>query len=290
MAEIDEPITDQMLVADGERVASGSFYANVAYEQTDIKARHNKKFIVGYADGHVELTSTYPMLVDPAISVTDLVLWFDASNAGSITKDGSNKVSAWNSFTSIGNATQGTAASQPVYTAAVADLNNQPALLFDGADDGLLTANVTSAWTTPEATMFVVFRPTADVRFNLIHQMNAYGDEYARNSDGNCYWGWFRTARIDGYPAINSVPDDAKCMITVVSGTGANSYTGYVNGVSAGARNPLWVTPDTFNIAGYGNNAGRFAGYIAEIIMYKKALDDGKRQEVESYLKSKYGL
>jgi hypothetical protein len=54
--------------------------------------------------------------------------WFDANNAGSITKDGSNNVSQWNDLSGNGrNATQATVGNEFVYTTGT--LNSLPCLL-----------------------------------------------------------------------------------------------------------------------------------------------------------------
>ncbi|MEI6519537.1 MAG: prepilin-type N-terminal cleavage/methylation domain-containing protein [bacterium] len=220
--------TNVGITADGlNKSSANSADKNIGYTRDDLDAkRHSNSLIVSYADGHVTSTNAAPFPGDAPPVQTGMAIWVRAGN--SVTKDGSNKVSAWGDLSlNALSATQATAASQPVYTPSVADLNGQPAILFDGVDDALTTPSMGPYWTAKAGTMFVVFRPTNDTRYELIHDLNAYGDSYTRNSDGNNYWGFMRgTARIETYPAQNAVPFDAPCVIAAVSSPTA--YQGFI--------------------------------------------------------------
>ena len=75
----------------------------------------------------------------PANLGGNLLGWWDASRAETITLV-SNAVSQWNDISGLGNhLTQGTAGKRPAYSSFA----GRPAVVLDGTDDTLLTTNVT---------------------------------------------------------------------------------------------------------------------------------------------------
>ncbi len=104
---------------------------------------------------------------------------------------------------------------------------------------------------------------------------------------------WFRSDATAQYPP-DSLPYNTPMCLTLVSGS--NSYTAYHNGVPwppypGGVH---WLTPSQFYLGGspHGNSNSitSYRGYIAEVIVYNKALPDADRRGIEQYLMTKYRL
>lgn len=97
------------------------------------------------------------------------VLWLDANDLSTITKDGANRVSQWDDKSGNGyHAVQGTELNQPIYTSS--KIGIRPALDFDGPNQWMLSSyNI-----TPEHHFFVVYIHDA-VPFNNI-SMGIFGN------------------------------------------------------------------------------------------------------------------
>lgn len=86
---------------------------------------------VGVGITDIPVTEGGEAVLDPA-SISGIIMNLDAQDLASITKDGSNRVSAWNDLS--GNdlhALQANPTFQPLYSAT--GLNGKPALIFDGS-------------------------------------------------------------------------------------------------------------------------------------------------------------
>ena len=93
LGELPDPTSDCFLTGDGFHVAnagqfptSGPTLDNIAYVAADIDKRHGGKMIIGYADGHVELTGTVPsdLSGNPA-PVGTTIDCFSGLSAGAVT-------------------------------------------------------------------------------------------------------------------------------------------------------------------------------------------------------------
>ncbi|MBX9670816.1 MAG: chitobiase/beta-hexosaminidase C-terminal domain-containing protein, partial [Candidatus Obscuribacterales bacterium] len=94
----------------------------------------------------------------PLTDPSSLVLWLKADNANSITKNGSNDVSAWNDVSGSNNhATQSTGASQPNYVSSA--VNGLPAITFNGTSDWLQLPSGMADFTNGMS-IFLVVNPT----------------------------------------------------------------------------------------------------------------------------------
>lgn len=223
------------------------------------------------------------------LSITNCELWLDASNAGSITKDGSNLVSQIDDLSGNGrNFSQATGTKQPTYTASA--INGRSALLFDGTDDKL-SGNTGSNRST--FTIAMVLKSSRQRRFDTPYD----------SSDG-------------------TTGD-----ITFETGAGNNTMEAYVTSVgAAGTTSGTWSTSTTFStfltyngttMTGYINNAGSGSGstssrtlkaacsiggdngttgffywkdYIAEVVLYSKVLDSTERSNLQAYFAAKWGI
>src|SRR5579885_2313968 len=90
-------------------------------------------FILGA--GEVTAQSYYP----GGLGNTNLVLWLNAGQTSSITKNGANKVAAWSDLSGNGyDFTQSTTGNKPVYS-ATGGPNGLPALTFDASSSQYLS-------------------------------------------------------------------------------------------------------------------------------------------------------
>ena len=72
-------------------------------------------------------------------NISGLIMWFDASNTGSITKDGSNNVSQWNDLSGSGNYGSASRSARPVLQAAAQ--NGLNTIRFTSANSQYLALN-----------------------------------------------------------------------------------------------------------------------------------------------------
>ena len=104
---------------------------------------------------------------------------------------------------------------------------------------------------------------------------------------------WFRRTAAIQYPP-NDVPWNTPTLWTVVSSD--NRYIVYQKGVpwQEYIGGPDWLAPDRLTIGGttHGATANQrsFDGYIGEIIIFRRVLNDNEREKVERYLMVKFDL
>lgn len=297
LGDIKAPDTTPVITDVKTSVEDGIIYGGQEWDR-----RHSKKGIVAYADGHVENTTT--LTIVPLNSSA----WFTGASA---TLNGST-VSSWGDTS--GNqmhATQGTASWQP--TIIQNAVNKQPALRFDGSDDGFALPASLSKDFSKGFTMFVVAKVTT------LSQYGNFFFEFAEkpgkemvtlgggdDADGaELYW--------QHYNGQWSVPGG----YGIVGSSGAlvaNSYHTYgvvLNtnqalymyrdrtrlGTTGGIYAPVLPYDRPFNsIAGNVNtqgtavNYGKFNGEMAEMVMYPRALESREIESILWYLSDKYAL
>jgi hypothetical protein len=214
-------------------------------------------------------------------TVSGLAVWFEA-DAGVLTNS-SGAVTNWLDQSGNGrNATQTTTSDQPTYVASA--LNGKPVIRFDGVNDKLVTANLSSAFPTA-ATLFVVATISNDTAYDIYYNATA-GDSYWRHAgSGLSFPAMFRTTRIDSYCAM---PTNGTIMCTVKSSSG--NWEMRTNGVSAGVvSSGSYSSGGIHTIAG-GATGGALQGDIAEVLIYNHILNSSEESAVGGYLARKYGL
>jgi hypothetical protein len=218
-----------------------------------------------------------------------LALWLDAKQITGVATG--TPLLWWPDFS--GNhrhPTQVTAGSRPTYQSAA--INGQPGVRFDGVDDYLtLSGNVVTG--AQARTVFVVGRPTVVGNKGFIdlgHGGTVGGafmltSEYAvRVSGGNAIFGPAATA---GTPAL---------YVVQLNGTTTATINAWQNGAPRNVTSSTNVTIATTGPGIVGGWAAvpvaatSYAGDIAEIVVYDRALSLTERQNLEQYLTAKYGL
>lgn len=235
---------------------------------------------------------------------SDNVLWLRANSGTSTTTNGS-PINAWNDQSGNTNhAAQGVAAQQPLFQSSV--INGQPTLLFDnaaaGSNDELIVPDNDNLDNTNGLTILSVFRP-----LNLNGNARAIVSKRVGFNSSQSYSVFFLTAN-----NMNIDIDQGNNRFTSVTAF-ANS-TNYVSSLlydgtlAAGSRARLFVnggldvtaTEASATIPNYASNLtigslnvgdGRaFGGHIAEVIIYRRTLNEAERIITNNYLSAKYNI
>jgi len=214
---------------------------------------------------------------DPAWQNNALLLWLKA-DAG-VTKDGSNKVSAWADQSTYGYvATQGTATYQPQFNST--GLNGQPTIALPGSGQHMLIAS----GPVGQQTLLIVYQDTSTKTW-VTPVGTAYNGKgsYHGHSDGSQLFNTSYTdpATINGGNYRNGV-DIGKGLTTPRPGSWALDVH-----VATAALTQAVTT------IGADHNFGtsrEISGGIAEILLYDRALDLAEINQVGHYLEQKYGL
>lgn len=218
-----------------------------------------------------------PPPFDPS-TIAGLKLWVKADAGTSTTTDGV-AVSQWNDQSSSAwHLTQGTGANQPLYKTAIQ--NSLPGILFDGSNDSMVNTSVSVA--QPD-TIFIVCKNTesggvlralfdgATTRQHIYRQTDDAMHVYASNDNTTTFT--FGT-------------------------TNAHQISLVLNGASSG----LWVDAAAFAVGNPGANSlvsfllgtnsvasSWWKGYVFEFLIYNSSLSTTDRQNVEAYLKTRWG-
>jgi len=229
-----------------------------------------------------------------------LVVWLDAG-AGVIV-DENGAVSAWNDQSGNGNnATQATAASQPLLVAN--QLNGNSVLRFDGANDILQVLNPSALSNMEGFTMFLVgkYRSTAG------DQIMFAGSNANTYSSGNQYF-WYSSMAAVNDISLNLGSGDSSILMGPVDtnyntygmtftweGSGNPNTTAWINGNTAqGTSNYSSLSIGSGGRLDIGalihGSTMYYAGAvdIAEIRIYDTALSESEQALVQAELNSKY--
>jgi prepilin-type N-terminal cleavage/methylation domain-containing protein/prepilin-type processing-associated H-X9-DG protein len=265
-----------LLLADGQNLTGAT--ANTATNPGDLDYRHGGKTIIGYVDGHTEVTANVPFPF-----IRGLTCWLKA-DAG-ITLNGTT-VSGWADQSEKGYNAQATVGNQPVVTDGA--LNGFPVLTFDGTQDA-----------------------TGD--FMLIpNTFNIASAVLVLNFDGAAF------SSYPGALCNNYVPGEvnifrAESGTLLRSNGGSDNGDGicgnnvYVNGVKTKDFGPTLKTYKTLagtyafgttrNFQGVrifrdgsSGTTRNWKGGLAEMALYSNVISETDRKTIERYMKTKYAL
>ena len=244
-------------------------------------------------------------------SVSDLILWLDASDAGTVTEAGGS-ISAWaNKAPGSSNVVTSTPSDQPQWV-TWPENGNANAIRFDGSGDAL--RDLAFGETAQEVTIFIVAAPRVnDGLFQAFLSANQAGqvdwitgftiDQTVQASSefdrinfegpkrsvpggGDFFDGSypFRSAHVLHLGLRNSTSD-----LRVDGAIVGTQVTKMMNPIAmdqirVGAR--YWVNPSTDTPF----ERSYFDGDIAEVLLYSRALSEGESALVESYLFDKYEI
>ncbi|MDD5707722.1 MAG: autotransporter-associated beta strand repeat-containing protein, partial [Kiritimatiellae bacterium] len=226
----------------------------------------------------------------PTTPVTNnLLAWFDAADASTITKDGGNLVSAWASKGSYTGSATASGSARPVFVTGA--VNGRPAIRFDGTLQGLTNAGILTAanFANSNASLFVVWTPNNDTDYDVLCTDGNSSQYWRWAGGGYGYWALFRSAR---WPTLTTPTNGTHMFRLVTSSTGSPYvYRIWVDGAfvdlpwTAGPAE--WRFMPDLRI-GYGRTDIRLNGTMSEVLIYNSALSDTDRATVEAYLNNKW--
>ena len=240
------------------------------------------------------LVAATPVTAAPPVT-SGLVLHLDAGDAGSVTRDGANRVSQWADLSGIGNhATQVDPGKRPTYKTDI--LNGKPVIRFDGAYDYLAVPD-DSRLEPSDTNLFMIAVPAAwtATASCFLAKRTAFGNGYMLiqvESTGALWFDWGGSSGANRWvttyaPAL----DTAGIMNMSRDISGRYLYIdGELEDVTATSGNSGLVPTSSDLVIGRDSLADQyhFNGDIAEILIYNRTLSDAERQEVEQYLGRKW--
>jgi hypothetical protein len=238
--------------------------------------------------------NTFVTTATSVFPLTGLRLWLKADQGVTQT---SGAVSRWADQSGNGiDASQATAGSQPALVNSA--INGKPALAFDGANDFLTFTLPVNGLTAMTLVLVSSNTVNADGSGNGVSNAPLFWNETSG-------WGTvhlspfqsrvkfrFGTGQSNNLPHyIRPVPVGANYGRAMAIKNGANERL-FVDGqqvLDLGGKLPTLVgISNTGNLGrGYNDNT-YFAGRIAEVLVYDRALSDAERQQVDEYLSTKY--
>lgn len=217
-------------------------------------------------------------------------LWLDAADLNSITKDGSNNVSQWTDKFGNSNATQGTGANQPVYTANI--LNNKPIIRF-GGNDFLNLASAIHTLTNNNNTCFVVANTTTtNATQRLLSMSEAGSSRYNLQFDSTV--GQISFQSRNAFGSAVSIGSMTETNFNIIRGRRAGTTQAITFNAGTEQTNASGADESGIDAATIGaftdGTTNPLTGDIAEIIIYEKSLSESEIRSVEQYLSLKWGI
>lgn len=220
-------------------------------------------------------------------SISGLAAWYDASNAASITLNGST-VSQWSDLSGNGrHQSQGTASLQPNYS--LANANGKPALTTTGTQWMQASAFASSS----AVTVFLVWKISNAAGTPFMWQRGAVNDVHSfLMNPGTNQLQARRAASNQGTLTVSGLgtTDIWRVGTLVFSTTLSRVY----NGNTVGTDNTATVSAPVGNkvLTLFALDSATRAGQpgIAEFLYYSSQLDDTQQAQVRTYLGTKWGI
>jgi prepilin-type N-terminal cleavage/methylation domain-containing protein len=252
--------------------------------------------VTGYYDDVISWDINHNMQQCPA-GVVGCNIWFDAADPCSVTYNSSNVVSAWQDKSSS-NFSAASGAASPTYVSATSNLTNgNQYLLFSSGSNTLMSVSnlsATTAFPITDFTEVVVFLPTSVRAAAIINAADsaAYNTTNADRLIGTSATGMSIYKMAGGTISDVTVASLAAPTIataTISSSVGQKLFVNGAQVATSATTTSTFVSPSNFNIGGNASVAA-FDGRILEIVTYPRVLSDLERQQLESYLATKWGV
>jgi hypothetical protein len=221
-------------------------------------------------------------LIASPIELTDCALWLDASDAASITKDGSNLISQWNDKSGNANHCTASGTARPLYSTYLGNA----IVSFDGSNDTMVaTSNIADA--TTGSTIVAVCRKravTANVNRSVVTtQSNGL---YLDSATGSNSWG----GQNGGFKPANEVPT-TNMRVFSARRYGSSLQGGYrvrADGVqksiaSSGGSDARATTDISFSSQSADMD-------LLALVIYRRPLSDGELALIEDLFNRQYRL
>jgi len=216
------------------------------------------------------------VLPDPTIpTISDQILWLKSSDG--ITKDGSDKVSAWADQSGTGNnLVEATGSKQPLWVDN--QLGGYPSVQFDGTNDRLVKAWAGGTKSQP-------------ITYCIVAEWASGGGYIKGGTSGT------RNFIIDGGTSFNNGATTDLSGGTIPSGyfDSVHEFNGtsseiWVNGSSVLAGNTGTSGTTGISLAARYNDSNHGDPKIVEFIVYNKVLTSGELADLTAYFVERYSL
>lgn len=228
--------------------------------------------------------------------IPGLALWLDPSDSSTVTLDGSGNVSQLNDKS--GNSNHAAQAGVLLRPSLAGLINGLAALDFDGTDDFMEIANSATIDLAPNLSIFIVHKAdTVMARQTLFNFLNGHSGTATPSieigTSGSTYVSSYSLIRPSQF-MLNGPMDAATtspAVIGVLVESSANLTLRKNRVEIATATSGVTLVPSgTVKLIG-ARAAGsqRFNGLIGEVIAYSGALSTPQIEQIEAYLKAKWG-
>lgn len=230
--------------------------------------------------------SIFCYITPTPLTVSGIQLWLDGSdpagNENTTTPADGTALATWvDKSGRKRNATQATALLQPLFKSNIQ--GGKGVIRFDGSNDSMATAAFSSAIAVPY-TQFVVFKTSVYKAFNVV-----LGDVTTLSAMG-VHGDSTKMYLFNGAVANVGITNTSFNLL-YTEWNGASTQIS-VNGGATSTVNP-GTTRTTLSGLRIGSNSdlsNPFAGDIAEIIIYNRALSAAEVLNINNYLKNKWGV
>jgi len=215
-----------------------------------------------------------------------LKLWLDASDSTTITKDGSNLVSAWNDKSGqLNHVTQATATNQPLWVDAV--YNSLPTIRFDGVDNYIFRNTWTGGALTQPNTIFIVCEVPTGSSTKFIYDSLHTGGRNAFFSRGASSVYSVYAGAAPNFGTRNTAFAQFMLEFNGSSTFVRRNKTSIGSSLVAGSLDMSGIYLASNGAA----TVGEFGDIdISEVLVYTGQLSTTDRDDIEQYLTAKWGL
>ncbi|HRR34728.1 MAG TPA: autotransporter-associated beta strand repeat-containing protein [Kiritimatiellia bacterium] len=222
-------------------------------------------------------------------------LFENADGTGAITAHG-QRVGYWGDKSrSDKPATQSNSSRRPTYVTNAAGFNGLPVLEFDGTDDHITSLLDINPSNLPDMTIIIVYKQLPESgNGGLWGHDNGGWDRMQLFYNGGVY---YQIATDSTAATVNGMAPERVTVYTAVLRNGvANGSYVYIDGVSDATHGLRGFTSSdrgglaSLTLAGKGDGDTGYAGkcQIGEVLVYRSALSDTTRRNVEAYLGNKW--
>ncbi len=293
LGKVVDPTTEAV-TGDGAHAASlkdsnyDTTYDNVGYEAKDYYTRHSNKVICSFVDGHVEQLAGAPGVtglpyIGPGLPVrTGLQVEYAANSLPATAT-----AATWTDLSGNGlNATQATATKQPTIVAnqlTGASGTSYPIARFDGVDDFMSSAY--SGIGGQECTLIFVAKGSSYQ--SLIRIQPGGYIVFA--------WGGLMIIDTDGGTGGVNMGLSTTAWNRAIGRYKANTTNGfntYLNGTLVAQRNAgnATLTSGGLTLGCYNGSSEFTNADVAEVAIYNRSITDSELGQIDTFLKTKYGL
>lgn len=258
----------------------------------------------------------------PVSSIKNLMLWIETTSEASFDdseEDEGLALTNWydiNPQVSVKSSFAGVTTARPLYKNNI--INGLPAVLFDGTNDFMTSANFPNI-ITGASTVFAVVKlssaalaakPIISKRPAAGYATSAPNIQFGTTASGSTGWTYCDTAGVAtsgvtcNYSADATVATTGNYVVSVVytanSTSVASSTAAGISFFQNGATEGQATTTSTPNLSvttslflgkdGTSDTNVFFNGYIGELIIFDRALKKEERQSIEAYLGKKWGI